>query len=104
MTGTTSNQKQSNELRNANERDRVRQLNNAFGELNNLVPRMDFRNRQKTKLETLKAAIEYINLLHAKRDQQMRQDAWGTPNATGYARLEDHHKMLKDDRRYESHF
>ena len=52
--------------RNARERDRIRNVNDAFDDLRNHVPNGEcVKGRKISKVETLKSAIEYI---HALRD------------------------------------
>ena len=45
------------------ERARVKATNHAFDELRNFVPNGEYKGKKKSKLETLQAAIEYINSL-----------------------------------------
>uniref|UniRef100_A0A8C3KBC3 Factor in the germline alpha n=1 Tax=Calidris pygmaea TaxID=425635 RepID=A0A8C3KBC3_9CHAR len=63
---------------NAKERERIKNLNSGFSRLRTLVPLIP-RDRKPSKVDTLRAAAEYIRLLRLVLDETGGCKVWGSP-------------------------
>ena len=80
--------------RNARERNRVKLVNNGFSTLRNHIPHLK---NKTSKVDTLRAAVEYIQALQTLIGGDLAPDATSTPKAEFNFAASDEDDDVEDD-------